>query len=180
MSGASAWNPSYLRLAAFSREGGRLRKVAWLSTGPAGLSVGVARGTGRGTTFTYRTGGGLYRSVSSTTPGGQRVSQELVANLPPMSEVRGLLQVLPVDVQPGDRLAALPFKRRFETVIVKPLNGRAAFKLGLLEPGVPQALDTIRRKEERHFHLITRTEPWILLWNVAGFETPRPHGMRAA
>ena len=78
--------------------------------------------------------------------------------------------VLPIDLGAGDRLYGFPFKKKFESIYVKTLNGRVSFKLGLLEPGVPQALDTIKRKEERHFRLITRTEPWILLWNAAGFE----------
>ena len=93
-----------------------------------------------------------------------------MAKHPPIAEIKGLLQLLSVDIGPGDRLRGFPFKRRYESVYVKPMNGRISFKLGLLEPGVPQALDSIKRKEERHFRLVTKTEPWILLWNSAGFE----------
>lgn len=79
--------------------------------------------------------------------------------------------MLSVEVGAGDRLLAFPFKRRYDSAYVRPIDGRVSFKLGLLEPGVPQALDTIKRREEHHFRLITLTEPWILLWNRAGFES---------
>lgn len=161
----------YLRVAIFSKERELPRKVAWLTAGRDGISIGVARGPGRETSDSYRTNGGFYRSIPSQTPTGPKAGQELVAMHPPLSQIRGLLHLLSVDSPAGDRLGRFPFKRRFESVYVRPLNGRAAFKLGLLEPGVPQALDTIR-KEERHFRLITRTEPWMLLWNSAGFDTP--------
>jgi len=115
----------------------------------------------------------FYRSIQSQTPAGTKETQELLTKHPPIPEIKGLLQLLSVDIGAGDRLRSFPFKRRYESVYVNPLNGRTSFKLGLLEPGVPQALDTIKKKEEHHFRLITRTEPWILLWNAAGFETAR-------
>lgn len=138
--------------------------------------MGAARGTGRGTTYSYRADGGFYRSLTATTPTGPRTSQELVSRHPPLKEVKGLLHLLSIDVGGADRLSQFPFKRRFEPVYVRQLDGRTAFKIGLLEPGVPEALDTLKRKEERHFRLITKTEPWILLWNAAGFEPPLPVG----
>ena len=101
-----------------------------------------------------------------------------MAKHPPINEIRGLLQLLSVDSGAGDRLRGFPFKRRFESVFVRPLDGRATFKIGLLEPGVPEALDTIKRREERNFRLITKTEPWILLWNAAGFEAQSTAGTR--
>lgn len=170
--GIASWGPRFVRIGVFTRERNSLRKVAWIATGLGGISIGAARGTGRGTTYTYRADGGFYRSLTTTTPAGPGSSQELVSRYPPLKEVKGLLHLLSIDVQGGDRLSQFPFKRRFESVYVRQLNGRIAFKIGLLEPGVPEALDTVKRKEERHFRLITKTEPWILLWNAAGFEPP--------
>jgi hypothetical protein len=161
----------YTRFAILAREKGVPRKVAWITAGPGGIFLGVARAAGWGTKYNYRADGGFYRSVQSQAPTGPREAQELVTRYPPLAEIKGLLQVLPVDLGAGDRLRGLPFKRRYESISVKTLNGRVSFKVGLLEPGVPQALDTIKRKDERHFRLITKTEPWILLWNSAGFET---------
>ena len=143
----------------------------WITTGPGGIFVGVARAAGWGTKYSYHADGNFYRSVQSQTSAGPKETQELMTKHPPIAEIRGLLQLLSIDVGAGDRLRGFPFKRRYEPVYVKPLNGRVSFKLGLLEPGVPQALDAIKKKEERHFRLIARTEPWILLWNAAGFET---------
>jgi hypothetical protein len=172
--GAAGWDSRFIRVGVFARERGPPRKVAWIATARDGISLGVARGTGRGTTYSYRADGSLYRSLANPTPASHGPSQELVSKLPPLREVKGLLQVLSVDVPAGDRLGQFPFKRRFESVFVRQLNGRVAFKVGLLEPGVPDALDTVKKREERHFRLITRTEPWILLWNAAGFESPLP------
>jgi hypothetical protein len=165
--GRDAW---HLRVAILAKDRGAPRKVAWITTGSGGIFLGVARATGWDAKYSYRTDGGFYRSIQSQTPKGPRETQELVTKHPPIAEIKGLLQLLSVDVGAGDRLRGLPFKKRYESVYVKPMNGRVSFKLGLLEPGVPQALDSIKRKEERNFRLITRTEPWILLWNSAGFE----------
>ncbi|MGA2198817.1 MAG: hypothetical protein ABSG45_02655 [Nitrososphaerales archaeon] len=166
-----AWNTEYLRVAILTKDKGAPRKVAWITTGPGGIFIGVARATGWGTKYSYNTDGSFYRSIQSQAQKGPKESQELVAKHPPIPQVKGLLQLLTVEIGAGDRLRGFPFKRRYESVYIKPLNGKVSFKLGLLEPGVPQALDTIRRKEERHFRLIAKTEPWILLWNAAGFET---------
>jgi|GEM_PF-3198034 hypothetical protein len=160
----------YRRFAILTRDRGLPRKVAWITVGPGGVFFGVARGAGSETKYNYHTDGGLYRYVQSQTPSGRKETRELVTRSSPLAEIKGLLQVLPIDLGAGDRLYGFPFKKKFESIYVKTLNGRVSFKLGLLEPGVPQALDTIKRKEERHFRLITRTEPWILLWNAAGFE----------
>jgi hypothetical protein len=163
----------YLRIGILTKDRGAPRRVAWITTGTGGIFFGVARATGWGTKYSYHADGNFYRSIQSQTPTGPKETQELVTKHPPIPEIKGLLQLLSVDIGAGDRLRSFPFKRRYEPVYVKPLNGRVAFKLGLLEPGVPQALDTIKKKEEHHFRLITRTEPWILLWNAAGFETAR-------
>jgi len=160
----------YLRLAILTRERGAPRKVAWITTGPGGILLGVARAEGWGTKYSYAADGGFYRTVQSRSPTGLKESQELVTRHPPISQVRGLLQLLSVEVGAGDRLRGFPFKRRYESVYVRPLNGKVSFKVGLLEPGVPEALDSIRHRDERHFRLISKTRPWILLWNSAGFE----------
>ena len=165
------WDTRYQRYAILTREGPSPGKVAWVTKGQEGMFIGVARAASLGTRYSYLPDGRFYRTVRSQTPAGARESEELVSRYPPMAEVKGLVQVLSVDAGPGDRLRNLPFKRKFKSVYVKPLNGRVSFKLGLLEPGVPQALDTIKRREEHHFRLITETEPWILLWNSAGFES---------
>ena len=160
----------YRRFAILTRDRGLPRKIAWITMGPGGVFFGVARGAGSETKYNYHADGGFYRFVQSQTPAGRKETRELVTRSPPLAEIRGLLQVLPVDLGNGDRLHGFPFKKRFESIYVKTSNGRVAFKLGLLEPGVPQALDTIKRRAERHFRRITTTEPWILLWNSAGFE----------
>jgi len=160
----------YRRFAILTRDRGLPRKIAWITMGLGGVFFGVARGAGSETKYNYHTDGGLYRYVQSQTPSGRKETRELVTRSSPLTEIKGLLQVLPIDLGASDRLYGFPFKKKFESIYVKTLNGRDSFKLGLLEPGVPQALDTIKRKEERHFRLITRTEPWILLWNTAGFE----------
>jgi hypothetical protein len=172
-SGHPRWDGEYLRIGILTKDRGAPRRVAWITTGSGGIFFGVARATGWGTKYSYHADGNFYRSIQSQTPTGPKETQELVTKHPPIPEIKGLLQLLSVDIGAGDRLRSFPFKRRYEPVYVKPLNGRVAFKLGLLEPGVPQALDTIKKKEEHHFRLITRTEPWILLWNAAGFETAR-------
>jgi hypothetical protein len=159
-----------LRVGILTKERGAPRKIAWITTGSGGVLLGVARAAGGGAKYSYRTDGSFYRYVQSSTPTGPKETQELVTKHPPIAEIKGLLQLLSVEIGAGDRLRGFPFKRRYESVYVKPMNGRVSFKLGLLEPGVPQALDTIKRKEERHFRLVTKTEPWILLWNSAGFE----------
>ncbi len=173
-SGGPKWSAEYLRVAILTEDKGVPRKVAWITTGVGGIFIGVARATGWGTKYTYHTDGRFYRSIQSKAPTGPKESQELVAKHPPIPQIKGLLQLLSVEIGAGDRLRGFPFKRRYESVYIKPLNGKVSFKLGLLEPGVPQALDTIKRREERHFRLITKTEPWILLWNSAGFE-PTTH-----
>ena len=130
----------------------------------------MARPTGRGTTYRYLPEGSLVRINSSAASTGSKADLDQVASHPPLSEVKGLLHLHSFDIGPGERLTGFPFKRKFESVHVKPLNGRVSFKLGILEPGVPQALDTIKGREERHFRLFTQSKPWILLWNSAGFE----------
>jgi hypothetical protein len=172
-SGRPKWDGEYLRIGILTKDRGTPRRIAWVTTGSGGISFGVARATGGGTKYSYHADGNFYRSIQSETPTGTKETQELVTRHPPITEIKGLLQLLSIDVGAGDRLRSFPFKRRYEPVYVNPLNGRVSFKLGLLEPGVPQALDTIKKKEEHHFRLITRTEPWILLWNAAGFETTR-------
>jgi hypothetical protein len=151
------------------KNNGPPRKVAWIVAGPEGISFGVARAMGWGTKYSYLPDGSLMRTPQSENLGGPKRAPELVARYPPVREIKGLLQLLSVDAGSGDRLIGFPFRKKYESVFVKPLNGRASFKLGLLEPGVPQALDALK-KEERHFRLITRSHPWILLWNAAGFE----------
>jgi len=167
--GRPARGSDLVRIGILSTDGGRPGRVAWVTAGAGGISIGVARAGGPGTRYVYRNDGGFYRATQPKAP-GQREALELVAKHPPVGEVRGLLQLLSVDAGAGDRLRGFPFKRRFEPVFVRPLNGRTSFRLGLLEPGVPQALDTVK-KDERHFRLFTRTDPWMLLWNSAGFET---------
>jgi len=164
------WDTQYLRIAMLAREKGVPRKVAWITTGLGGVSIGVARAEGPGTKYAYRTDGRFYRFITSRSQTGAKESQELIASHPPLPQVKGLLQLLSVDLGAGDRLRGFPFKRRYDPVYIRSLNGRISFRLGLLEPGVPQALDTIKRKEEHHFRLFTKMKPWILLWNAAGFE----------
>jgi hypothetical protein len=154
------------------KDNGPPRKVAWIVAGSEGISFGVARAIGWGIKYSYLTDGSLVRTPQPENPAGPKRVPELVARHPPVREIRGLLQLMAVDLGSGDRLIGFPFRKKFESVFVKPLNGRVSFKLGLLEPGVPQALDSLK-KEERHFRLITRSHPWILLWNAAGFEPAR-------
>jgi hypothetical protein len=174
MSGNQSTGPprrsaGYVRVGIAAKDNGPPRKVAWIMTGTQGISFGVARATGWGTRYSYLQDGSFLRIPQSESPAVPKRTPELVARYPPINEIKGLLQLSSVDVGTGDRLLGFPFRRKYESVLVKSLNGRASFKLGLLEAGVPQALDTLK-KEERHFRLITESHPWILLWNAAGFE----------
>jgi hypothetical protein len=167
-----------MRVGILSSEHGAPRKVAWITAGPEGVSFGVARATGAGTTYRYLPDGTLLRINPAVK--GSRSESEPIAKHQPLHEIKGLLHLHSFDVGPGERLTSFPFRRKYEPVYVKPLNGRVSFRLGLLEPGVPEALDTIKTREERHFRLFSGTKPWILLWNSAGFEradwrrTPSP------
>ncbi len=169
--GRSKWDAEYLRIAILATDKGGPRKVAWIAMGPGGIFFEIARANGWGTKYIYRKDGGLYQSIPVQTPEGPRESQKLIARHPPVSGIKGLQHFYSVDLGIDDRLRGFPFKRRSESIFVRPLNGRVSFKLGLLEPGVPQALDTIEKGQENHFRLITKTEPWIVLWNSAGFVT---------
>jgi len=159
----------YLRIAILATDKGGPRKVAWIAKGSGEIIFGIASADGWGTKYSYHTDGGLYQSILVQTPEGPRESQKLITRYPPIPEVKGLLRFYSVDIGIDDRLRGFPFKRRYESIFVRPLNGRVSFKLGLLEPGVPEALGTIERGQENHFRLITKTEPWIVLWNSAGF-----------
>jgi hypothetical protein len=161
----------YLRIAVLAADRGGPRKVAWIATGPGGINFGIARANGWGTKYSYRSDGGLYQSIPVVTREGPRESQKLITRYPPVPEIKGLLHFYSADFGADDRLRGFPFKRRYESIFVRPLDGRVSFKLGLLEPGVPEALDAIEKGRENHFHLITKTEPWIVLWNSAGFVT---------
>jgi hypothetical protein len=137
----------FLRVGIMAREREAPRRFAWITAGPGGFSIGVARAGGPGTRYTYRPDGGFYRATASQGPAGAKESLELVARHPPMQEVRGLLQLLSIDSGAGDRLRNFPFKRKFEQVFVRPLDGRASLRVGLLEPGRPEALDSIKRRD---------------------------------
>ncbi len=160
-----------LRVAILVAERAGPRRLAWIANGVGGIDFGIARGNGSGTKYSYHTEGGLFQSVLAQTPGGPRESQKLLTKYPPLHEVRGLLQFYSADFGAEDRLRGFPFKKRFDTILVRPLEGRVSFKMGLLEPGVPGALGAIEKGRENHFRLITKTEPWIVLWNSAGFVT---------
>ena len=167
-----------LRVAVLSREGESSRRIAWITAGANGLSMGVARGAGPGTRYIYQVDGAFYRLSAAQESGRGDLGRELIRRHPPLSGITGLVHLIAVNLYPGDRLIRLPFKRKFERVYVKQYNGRVSFKVGLLEPGVPEALDSIKSKEERHFHLITKIQPWILFWNAAGFEASSTLGTR--
>ena len=161
----------YPRVAILASDKRSPRKVAWIETGPGGIAFGIARDNGWGTKYSYHTDGGLYQSVLVQTPEGSRESQKLITRCPPIPEIKGLLHFYSADIGSDDRLRGFPFKRRYDSIFVRPLDGRVSFKLGLLEPGVPEALGAIEKGQENHFRLITKTEPWIVLWNSAGFIT---------
>lgn len=167
----SKWDAEYLRIAILATDKGDLRKVAWIATGPGGITFGIARANGWGTKYSYHTDGGLYQSILVQTPEGSRESQKLITRHPPIPEIKGLQHFYSVDIGIDDRLRGFPFKKRYDSIFVRSLDGRVSFNLGLLEPGVPEALDGIEKGRENHFRLITKTEPWIVLWNSAGFAT---------
>ncbi len=167
----SKLDAEYLRIAILATDKGGPGKVAWIAAGSGGIIFGIARAHGWGTKYSYHTDGGLYQSIPVQTPEGPRESQRLITGYPPIPEIKGLLRFYSVDIGIEDRLRGFPFKRRYESIFVRPLDGRVSFQLGLLEPGVPEALGTIEKGRENHFRLITKTEPWIVLWNSAGFVT---------
>lgn len=170
--GKSDINPLRFGIFAVDRVG--FRRIGWITTGPQGVSIGIARSIGPGTKYRYRPDGGLNQVTLLQTPQGAKETERFLGSHAPLSGVRGLEQFLSVQIGPEDRLRSLPFKRRYESVYVRSVEGRVTFKVGFLEPGLPQALDAIGRSRNNHFHLITASEPWIVLWNSSGFGT-NPH-----
>ena len=161
-----------LNVAILAREGKGFRKVAWIVSGHPGVQFGVAREDGLGTRYDYRADGNLYRVAFAQTPRGPTATQQLIARHPPLRDIRGLEQIISAEAAAGDRLRGFPFRRGHESVAVRPSEGKVSFNLGLLQPNVPEALSGLERGKGVHFRLITRTVPWIVLWNRAGFEIP--------
>lgn len=165
------WDVDRLNVAILATDAKPFRKVGWITTGPGGIQFGLARATGWGAKYSYHTDGGLYRASVIQTLGGPRETQEFVAKHPPLLEIKGLERLLSAEIGARDRIRGFPFKKSRESVYVRASGGRISFTLGLLEPNAPHALDALEQGQKIHFRLITKTKPWIMVWNTAGFET---------
>ena len=166
------WGADRLNIAILAVERRTTRKVGWITTGPGGILFGIARGTGSGANYSYHADGRFYRVSATQTPGGPRENSELMEKHPPLHEIKGLQRLLSAEIGHGDRLRGFPFRKSHESIRVKGAEGRVAFNVGLLEPNSPQALGGFERGQKVHFRLVTRTKPWIVIWNRAGFEAP--------
>jgi hypothetical protein len=164
-------------VAILATDGKSLRKVGWITTGPGGITFEIARAASWGMKYNYHTDGGFYRTRVIQTPSGPRETQEFAAKHPPLLEIKGLERLLSAEIGAGDRLRGFPFRGSRESIYVRTSGGKASFTLGLLEPNTPHALDALERGKKIHFRLITKTKPWIAIWNTAGFEA-RPNTRR--
>ena len=170
--GRPRWGADRINIAILAADKRTTRKVGWIATGPSGILFGIARATGSGTKYSYRTDGSFYRVSVTQTQGGPRETLELIVKHPPLPEIKGLERLLSVEIGPGDRLRGFPFKKSHESIRVMASEGKVSFNLGLLEPNSPQALGGFEKGQKVHFRLVTKTKPWIAIWNRAGFATP--------
>ena len=122
-SGGPKWNAEYLRVAILTKDEGVPRKVAWITTGPGGIFIGVARATGWGTKYTYNTDGASAAPFSQRRQQVRRNHRNWWPNILHPSNQGAAAAALGRN-RGRRQIRGFPFKRRYESVYIKPLNQR--------------------------------------------------------